>query len=127
MTPTLLSFDVFGTLVDSRAGSRDAFASILRAANATHIDPLDFQDQWELANVRRYAGPYRSYKTICRESLVETFGRFGVSGDADAIGIYFDAYPGFRRFPDVDPVLDRLAEDTASRAARKSAKPVTPR
>src|SRR5262249_41120268 len=30
-------------------------------------------------------------------------------GDPALIRIYFDAYPSFVRFPDVDPVLDRLA------------------
>ena len=30
----LISFDVYGTLVDVRGGSRDAFAAILRAVGA---------------------------------------------------------------------------------------------
>src|SRR5688572_21746428 len=108
-SPTVLSFDVYGTLMDSREGSREAFAAILRSAEATGIDPMEFQDHWELANIRRYAAPYRSYKTICRESLAETFTHFGVRGDPALIRHYFDAYPSFRRFPDVDAVLDRLA------------------
>ena len=36
---TLLSFDVYGTLVDVRAGSRTAFADILASAGGTHVDP----------------------------------------------------------------------------------------
>jgi 2-haloacid dehalogenase len=108
-SPALLSFDVYGTLMDSREGSRQAFAKILESARGAAIDPMEFQDAWELANIRRYAEPYRSYKTICRESLAETFGRFGVRGDPGLIRHYFDAYPTFRRFPDVDAVLDRLA------------------
>jgi 2-haloalkanoic acid dehalogenase type II len=106
----LFSFDVYGTLMDSRGGSRDAFTAILRAANGAHVDPMEFQDHWELANIRRYGQPYRTYKTICRESLAETLAHFGLRGDPGLIQLYFDAYPGFRRFPDVDPVLDRLAE-----------------
>ena len=105
----LLSFDVYGTLMDSRGGSRAAFAAILGAAGGARVDPMEFQDHWELANIRRYGEPYRSYKTICRDSLAETFAHFGLSGDPALIRIYFDAYPSFVRFPDVDPVLDRLA------------------
>ena len=105
----LLSFDVYGTLMDSRSGSSDAFAAILSAAGGEHVDPMDFQDRWELANILRYREPYRSYKTICRDSLAETFAHFGLRGDPALIQMYFDAYPGFVRFPDVDAVLDRLA------------------
>jgi 2-haloalkanoic acid dehalogenase type II len=108
--PTLLSFDVFGTLVDSRGGSRDAFEAILHAAGGAHVDPMEFQDHWELANIRRYREPYRSYKLICRDSLFETFAHFGVGGDPGLIQLYFDAYPSSARFPDVDAVLDRLAQ-----------------
>ena len=107
--PTLVSFDVYGTLVDVRAGSREAFATILREAGAAHIDALEFWDHWEAANIRRYWLPYRPYREICRASLEETFRRFGVRGDPERIGRYFDAFPRFRRFPDVDPTLDRLA------------------
>ena len=110
MRPALLSFDVYGTLMDSRGGSRDAFVAILNAAGGTHLDPMEFQDHWELANIRRYRPPYRSYKAICRDSLAETFAHFGLRGDPASIRWYFDAYPSFRRFPDVDVVLDRLAE-----------------
>ena len=110
MKLALLSFDVYGTLMDSWGGSGDAFAAILTAAGGSHVDPMKFQDHWELANIRRYWQAYRSYRAICRDSLAETFAHFGLCGDASLIQHYFDAYPGFRRFPDVDAVLDRLAE-----------------
>jgi 2-haloalkanoic acid dehalogenase type II len=108
---TLLSFDVYGTLMDSREGARGAFAAILEAAGGGRLDPMEFQDHWELANIRRYRQPYRPYKAICRDSLAETFAHFGLRGDPALIQRYFDAYPGFRRFPEVDAVLDRLAPD----------------
>jgi len=107
--PAWLSFDVYGTLIDSRGGSRQAFAAILSAAGGEHVDPMAFQDHWELANIRRYREPYRYYKTICRDSLAETFTHFGLRGDPALIRIYFDAYPSFVRFPDVDATLERLA------------------
>jgi 2-haloacid dehalogenase len=105
----LVSFDVYGTLVDVRGGSWNAFAAILRDAGAAHVDVSEFWEQWEAANIRRYWFPYRPYREICRASLEETFRRFGIRGDADLIHHYFDAFPGFRRFDDVDETLDRLA------------------
>jgi 2-haloacid dehalogenase len=104
----LISFDVYGTLVDVRAGSHGAFAAILRAVGAPHIDALEFWEQWEAANIRRYHAPYTPYRDICRASLAETFQHFGVRGDPDLIQHYFDAFPRFRRFPDVDETLARL-------------------
>jgi 2-haloacid dehalogenase len=106
----LISFDVYGTLVDVRGGSRDAFAAILRAAGAPQIDALEFWEHWEAANIRRYRAPYTPYRDICRESLAETFQHFGVRGEPELIHHYFDAFPRFRRFPEVDETLARLSE-----------------
>ena len=105
----VLSFDVYGTLVDVRAGSHAAFADILSSVGASHLDPLEFWERWEAANIRRYWQPYRSYREICRDSLAETFAHFGIRGNAGLIQKYFDAFPTFSRFGDVDGVLDRLA------------------
>jgi len=104
----LVSFDVYGTLVDVRGGSRNAFAAILRDAGAANVDVSEFWEQWEAANIRRYWFPYRPYREICRASLEETFRRFGIRGDPDLIRYYFDAFPRLQRFPDVDETLDRL-------------------
>ena len=109
LQPKVVSFDVFGTLVDVRDGSRAAFTRILRESRGGHIDALEFWEQWERANIRHYLGPYCSYREICRASLVQTFAKFGLQGDPEAIQMYFDAFPGFKRFSDVDTVLDRLA------------------
>ncbi len=107
--PELLSFDVFGTLVDVRQGSRDAFAAILARCGGGHIDPLQFWEHWEHGNMRRYWDPYRPYREICRQSLIASFEHFELKGDPALIELYFDAFAGFPRFPDVDAVLDRLA------------------
>lgn len=105
----LVSLDVFGTLIDVRGGSRDAFARILAAVGGA-VDPLAFWEHWEHANIRRYREPYRRYRDICRDSLAESFTHFGLAGDPGLIRHYFDAFAGFTKFPDVDPVLDQLAK-----------------
>ena len=111
---------MYGTLIDVRGGSRDAFAAIVRAAGAPQLDPLQVWEHWEAANIRRYLEPYRSYREICRASLAETFRHFGVRGDSELIQLYFEAFAGFKRFADVDPVLERLAPGAASPSSRTS-------
>jgi 2-haloacid dehalogenase len=110
MEPALLSFDVFGTLIDTPAGTEGAFRSILIDAGAGHVDPGPFWDHWEARNIAHYREPYRSYKEICRISLEESFRHFRVpNGDGRLIQRYFDAFPRFALYPDVEPTLEALA------------------
>lgn len=109
--PKLLSFDVFGTLIDVRSGSRAAFEMILAElrGGAGELGALELWEQWERANIRRYWDPpYQSYREICRASLEEVFQALQVTGDPDSIQLYFDAFKQFQRFADVDEVLDAL-------------------
>src|SRR5262249_15653171 len=65
MTPKLMSFDVFGTLVDVRAESYGAFDSILRDAGGSGIDTKAFWEHWETLNIAHYWEQYRRYRDIC--------------------------------------------------------------
>jgi 2-haloacid dehalogenase len=109
MAPKLLSFDVFGTLINVREGSYDAFASILRDAGGVGVDGKAFWEHWETRNIAHYWEPYRRYRDICEISLAETFVHFGLDGDPKLIARYFEAFPRFALYPDVAPTLDRLA------------------
>lgn len=109
LVPKLMSFDVFGTLIDVRGGSYAAFESILADAGATHVDVKAFWEHWEERNIAHYWEPYRRYRDICELSLSETLEHFAITAPAQLIQRYFDAFPGFTLFPDVTPTLDRLA------------------
>jgi 2-haloacid dehalogenase len=110
METALLSFDVFGTLIDTPAGTAGVFRSILSDAGAGHVDTGLFWDHWEARNIAHYREPYRSYKEICRISLEETFRHFRVpNGDGRLIQRYFDAFSRFALYPDVAPTLEALA------------------
>ena len=110
LTPALMSFDVFGTLIDVRGSSYAAFESILRESGATHVDVKAFWEHWEERNIAHYWEPYRRYRDICELSLAESFAHFGVKAPSRLIARYFDAFPSFQVFPDVAPTLDRLAK-----------------
>ena len=111
MALALCSFDVFGTLIDTPAGTAAPFRSILVDSGAAHVDPERFWSHWEERNIAHYWEPYRSYKDICRLSLEETFRHFGVGGgDSGLIQRYFDVFPRFTLYPDVAAVLEMLAQ-----------------
>jgi 2-haloacid dehalogenase len=108
----LLSFDVYGTLMDTPSVAAKAFRAILADAGASNIDPAAFASYWEERNIAHYWEPYRSYKEIGRLSLDEAFRHFGVGGgNPELIRHYFDSFAELRPFPDVLPTLDKLAGD----------------
>jgi 2-haloacid dehalogenase len=104
-----MSFDVFGTLINVRDSSYTAFECILDGTNARGVDVKEFWEAWEHRNIERYWLSYEPYRAICRASLADTFGKYGIDGNPDLIGHYFDAFPKFALFDDVLPTLDRLA------------------
>ena len=69
----LLSFDVYGTLVNTPPVNDKVFRAILDAANSPHVDAQAFYQFWEQRNISNYLKPYVSYKEICRSSLIEAF------------------------------------------------------
>jgi 2-haloacid dehalogenase len=105
----LLSSDVFGTLISVREGSYGAFQRILKAAAASQIDVKVFWEAWEERNIAAYWGPYSAYKEICRQSLAATFAAFGITGDPDSIAYYFEAFPTFELYGDVEATLAQLS------------------
>jgi 2-haloacid dehalogenase len=106
----LLSFDVYGTLMDTPPTNIEAFRVILEEAGASNIDPQAFYQFWEGRNIVHYREPYRSYKKIGRLSLEEAFEHFGlVGGNGDLIDRYFSMFSEMQLYPDVLPTLEKLA------------------
>jgi 2-haloacid dehalogenase len=109
-TPCMLSFDVYGTLVNTPAANLRAFQSILGEAGRTDLDARAFYAFWEQRNIAHYYEPYRSYKEICRLSLSEAYEKFGVAaGREEMIQRYFECFSAMELYPDVLPTLDVLA------------------
>jgi 2-haloacid dehalogenase len=109
LRPTLISFDVFGTLISVRESSYSAFESILADTGANRVDVKAFWEHWEHRNIVHYWEPYRTYREICALSLEETFVHFGLTGEGRLINRYFDAFPRFFLYDDVVRTLDRLS------------------
>ena len=106
----LLSFDVYGTLMDTPPAGAAAFRSILDSVGAPHVDAVPFHQYWEERNIAHYYEPYRSYKEIGRISLEEAFRHFGVAGgDAALIDRYFESFTQMKPYPDVAPLFEKLS------------------
>jgi 2-haloacid dehalogenase len=106
----LLSFDVYGTLVDTQPVNAEVFCSILERTGGSDVAPLSFYQFWEERNISHYCEPYRSYKEICRLSLEEAFQHFDIrGGSGKLIDLYFAAFSRMRLYPDVLPTLQALA------------------
>ena len=108
--PDLLSFDVFGTLIDTRFGTYSAYRSILDDAGGREMEMRPFWSFWQERVVARYVEPYKSYKEICRLAFEESLIKFGLArGDGALIERYFESYARFQLYPDVARALDFLA------------------
>src|SRR6516165_3345902 len=107
--PRMLSFDVYGTLINTPPANLQALRSILHEASETNVDPMEFYSFWEQRNVAHYMEPYRSYKEICQLSLSEAFRRFGVSSGREEL---------IARYRRVPARTCRPAHLTAPRARR---------
>jgi 2-haloacid dehalogenase len=108
--PRMLSFDVYGTLVNTPPANLTAFQSILAEAHRSDLDPTAFYTFWEQRNIVHYCEPYRTYKDICRLSLMEAYEQFGVTtGKEDAINQFFDCFSSMQLYPDTRPTLDALS------------------
>ena len=89
----LLSFDVYGTLINTPPTNAKAFRLILEEAGASNIDALAFYQFWENRNIVHYREPYRNYREIGELSLEEAFENFGIAGGrADLIERYFELF-----------------------------------
>src|SRR5262249_8230627 len=75
----LLSFDVYGTLINTPPINAKAFRIILEQANASNINALAFYQFRESRNIGHYREPYRSYREIGELSLEEAFENFVVA------------------------------------------------
>jgi 2-haloacid dehalogenase len=108
--PRMLSFDVYGTLVNTPPANLDVFRAILVDAGRSDLNPEAFYSFWEQRNIAHYYESYRTYKDICRLSLSEAYEMFGVTaGREEAIQRYFECFSSMELYPDVLPTLDVLA------------------
>ena len=96
--PRLLTFDVFGTIVDWRRGLSEALA-----ARGVALDDAVFDRVIDRQGALEQEHPFRTYREITRLSLVEVLG--APPDTADAVGSGVGGWPAY---PDAPDALRRL-------------------
>jgi 2-haloacid dehalogenase len=98
MKPRLVTLDIFGTVLDWRRGLSEAVAAQGRALGPGEFDRIvDRQGELEQRE------PFRSYRDLTAQSLVEVLGLLPAA--AEAIGERVGTWPAY---PDSGAALQRL-------------------
>jgi 2-haloalkanoic acid dehalogenase type II len=108
--PSLLTFDVFGTVLDWRQGLVDA-----AAAHGIDVDDRRFQAVID-HQARAESGPYRSYAEIAAESLVQVLRMpkkiaRTIAEEAGAWPLFPDAADGLRALMRIAPCVAMTNSD----------------
>jgi 2-haloalkanoic acid dehalogenase type II len=108
--PSLLTFDVFGTVLDWRQGLVDA-----AAAHGIEVDDRRFQAVID-HQARAESGPYRSYAEIAAESLVQVLRMpkkiaRTIAEEAGAWPLFPDAADGLRALMRIAPCVAMTNSD----------------
>jgi 2-haloalkanoic acid dehalogenase type II len=107
--PQWITFDCYGTLIDTRAGYVPLFADLIAEKGAaSRIDTQDVVNAWGEEEFRLIQGPYRKYRDILKESVENTLKQFGLpvaSGDGERLA---NAWGTFQPYADVYPILSQL-------------------
>ncbi len=121
MAPRLLTFDVFGTVLDWRRGLVEALA-----AEGHALAPGDFDRVVDRQGELEREPPFRTYREITARSLVDVLGLEPAA--ADRIGrdvgrwpAYADSGPALRRLMRVAPCVAMTNSDRAHGAEVQAA------
>ena len=107
--PQWITFDCYGTLIDTREGYVPLFAKLIEEKGASaRIDTLEVVNAWGEEEFRLINGPYQKYRDILKRSVETTLRKFGLpvaAGDGERLA---EAWGTFQPYADVKPVLSRL-------------------
>ncbi len=106
-TPTFITFDCYGTLIDWERGILTCFEQILRGKHAG-VDLQAFHRHWEEVQFQLIQKEFKPYRQILRESLAQALEDFGLPyGPADG-DTFAEAMPTWEPFPEVKASLASL-------------------
>ncbi len=105
--PAWFTFDCYGTLIDWEAGMKRCFREIL-AEKRSPVSLEQFAADWEEIQFRMIQEPYRPYREILAESLLETLERHRVLSSFSDGERLAAALPSWKPFPEVNATLGGL-------------------
>jgi 2-haloacid dehalogenase len=112
VNPTLVTFDLFSALIDSRTGGTAAFGQIA-AAHGWDVAAEELYDRWDAANKasQRDTADWVPFTEHSRRALAAGLTELGLTGDADATNaVLLGSVGNWPLWPDVETGLPRVAE-----------------
>ncbi len=116
MIPALLTFDIFGTVLDWTRGLREVLAAAGRSATDDDIDRII---DWQGA--REQEAPFRPYREIAAGSLVEVMGTdvktaSAIGGTLGTWPLFEDSAEGLGRLARLAPCIAMTNSDRVHRS-----------
>lgn len=110
--PKWITFDCYGTLIDTRQGYTEVWQEILdRKGTGSEVDVMDYVQAWGEEEFHLIQGPYRKYRDILVASVEATLRKKGLlvtEGDGKLLA---DRWGTFPAYADVKPTLEKLHKD----------------
>lgn len=111
--PQWISFDMYGTLIDTKVGYAEIWRQLLAEKGQNPDAKLvnECVAAWGKEEFRLIQGPYRKYREILKESVENTLRAAGLpvsAGDGERLS---DAWGTFQPYADVKTELARLKEN----------------
>jgi FMN phosphatase YigB (HAD superfamily) len=109
---TVVTFDLFSALIDSRAGGSAAFGGLARA-RSWPVTGEALYEAWDPLNkaAQRDCVTWVPWREPASRALERAYAGLGLSGDAAAdVEVLVSSLPDWPLWPDVAPGLPRLAE-----------------
>jgi 2-haloacid dehalogenase len=107
--PSWITFDCYGTLIDTRAGYVRIWQELLADKGfGADVDVMAYVEAWGKEEFRMIQGPYAPYREILRRSVEVTLEKFGLPVAEEDGERLAEAWGTFPPFPDVQPVLSLL-------------------
>jgi 2-haloacid dehalogenase len=104
----VLTFDVYGTLIDWETGLADAFRPVL-AAHGVRLDREAVLQRYAVHEATAEAGPYRRYRDVLAAGLTGVCAELGIEPTAQEIERFSGSVADWPAFPDTADALGRLA------------------
>jgi 2-haloacid dehalogenase len=108
MEISTVSFDCYGTLIDSAAGRAAFFAALSSALGEAPQAGTPLRTAWEQAQFDLVREPYRPYKQVLRDACARLAAERGWSWEQADDERFLAATRAFQPFPDTRPVLKAL-------------------
>ncbi|MEV4320319.1 haloacid dehalogenase type II [Actinocrispum sp. NPDC049592] len=108
VTPRLITFDTYGTLIDWDSGLR-AYIGKFLAAKGARLDVRTFYERWYYGHaLPAVSGPFKIYRRLLEHTMAAALAEVGVPADPKELSALGDVMAEAEPFADAVAVLNEL-------------------